>query len=240
LNTPHNPIGKIFSREELEAIGKICVENNIIILSDEVYDRLYYKPFTRIATLSPEISRLTITVGSAGKCFYATGWRIGWLIGEPHLIKYCSTAHTRICFSAVSPLQEAAAIGFEQANEIGFWEAAKTEMQHKMNLFNEVWDELGIPYTQPDGGYFVLANLAKVKFPEDYPFPEYVSSRARDFKMCWWMIKEIGVAAIPPTEFYTPESEKEAEDYLRFAVCKDDEVLEAAKARLRKLKEYIK
>lgn len=68
--------GKIFSREELEAIGKICVEKNIIILSDEVYDRLYYKPFTRIATLSPEISRLTITVGSAGKCFYATGWYV--------------------------------------------------------------------------------------------------------------------------------------------------------------------
>lgn len=86
----------------------------------------------------------------------------------------------------------------------------------------------------------MLANLAKVRFPDDYPFPDYISSRARDFKMCWWMIKEIGVAAIPPTEFYTPESEKEAEDYLRFAVCKDDEVLEAAKVRLRKLKEYIK
>ena len=66
--------GKIFSPAELTEIGKICVENNIIILSDEVYDRLYYEPFTRIATMSPELSRLTITVGSAGKVFYATGW----------------------------------------------------------------------------------------------------------------------------------------------------------------------
>lgn len=76
----HNPIGKIFSRDELKAIGDICVENNIIILSDEVYDRLYYTPFTRIATISPEIDSLTLTVGSAGKCFYATGWYVepGW------------------------------------------------------------------------------------------------------------------------------------------------------------------
>lgn len=240
LNTPHNPIGKIFTREELEAIGKICVENNIIILSDEVYDRLYYKPFTRIATLSPEISRLTITVGSAGKNFYATGWRVGWLIGEPHLIKYCGAAHTRICYSSVSPLQEAAAIGFEQADQVGFWEESKKDMQRKMALFNEIWDELGIPYTEPDGGYFVLANLSKVHFPEDYPFPDHVSSRARDFQMCWWLIKEVGVAAIPPTEFYTKETEKEAEDYMRFAVCKEDTVLEAAKERLRKLKDFIR
>ena len=102
LNTPHNPIGKIFTRDELLGIGKICVDNNIIIVSDEVYDRLYYTPFTRIATLSPEIGRLTITVGSAGKNFYATGWRVGWLIGEPHLIKYCGAAHTRVSSKSIS------------------------------------------------------------------------------------------------------------------------------------------
>ena len=96
LNSPHNPIGKIFSKKELEAISALCVKHNIIILSDEVYDRLYYVPFTRIAALSPEIAKLTLTVGSAGKNFYATGWRVGWLIGPEHLIKYVSTAHTRI------------------------------------------------------------------------------------------------------------------------------------------------
>lgn len=77
LNSPHNPIGKVFSREELLAIGELCVKHNILILSDEVYDRLYYKPFTRIATLSPEIAALTMTVGSGGKNFYCTGWRVG-------------------------------------------------------------------------------------------------------------------------------------------------------------------
>lgn len=106
-----NPVGKVFSKEELHKIGNICVKNEIIILSDEVYDRLYYVPFTRMATISPEIERLTLTVGSAGKNFYATGWRVGWLMGPEHLIKHVSAAHTRICYSSVSPLQEACAVG---------------------------------------------------------------------------------------------------------------------------------
>ncbi|KAI9869495.1 MAG: hypothetical protein M1813_000284 [Trichoglossum hirsutum] len=239
INTPHNPIGKVFSRSELLAIGELCVKHNIIILSDEVYDRLYYVPFTRIATLSPEIARLTLTVGSAGKNFYATGWRVGWLIGPEHLITYVSAAHTRICYSTVSPLQEAAAVGFEKAEEMGFWDESKKDMLAKMKRFNEVWDELGLPYSEPEGGYFVLANLKKVRIPTDYDFPPHVAERPRDFKLSWFLIKEVGVAAIPPTEFYTPANAHIAENYLRFAVCKNDDVLETAKERLRGLRKFI-
>ena len=144
----HNPVGKVFSRRELETIGSLCVKHNIIILSDEVYDRLYYTPFTRIATLSPEIAALTLTVGSAGKNFYATGWRVGYLIGPEHLIKYVAAAHTRICYSSVAPLQEAAAVGFEKADEVGFWEQSRTEMKGKVERFCEVFDELGIPVSR--------------------------------------------------------------------------------------------
>ncbi len=106
-------------------------------------------PFTRIATLSPELSKLTLTVGSAGKNFYATGWRVGWLIGEKHLITPVSSAHIRICYSSVSPLQEAAAVGFEQADKLGFWDQSKKEMAGKMHKFNEIWDELGLPVRIP-------------------------------------------------------------------------------------------
>jgi kynurenine aminotransferase len=141
-------VGKVFSKAELQAIGALCVKHSIIILSDEVYDRLYYVPFTRIATLSPDIFNLTLTVGSAGKNFYCTGWRVGWLIGPEHLIKYVSAAHTRICYSSVSPLQEAAAVGFEQADRHGFWEQSKNEMKQKMERFNEIWDELGLPVSK--------------------------------------------------------------------------------------------
>ncbi|OAA41315.1 Pyridoxal phosphate-dependent transferase, major domain protein [Metarhizium rileyi] len=239
LNTPHNPVGKVYSREELQKIGDLCVKNDIIILSDEVYDRLYYVPFTRMSTLSPEIEKLTITVGSAGKNFYATGWRVGWLMGPANLIKYVSAAHTRICYSSVSPLQEACAVGFEQAESEGFWAKTITDMKSKMDRFNEIWAELGLPYSEPEGGYFVLVNMSKVNLPADYPFPEHVASRPRDFKMAWFLIQEVGVAAIPPTEFYTDANAHLAEDYVRFAVCKDDEVLEEAKRRLRGLKKYM-
>jgi len=239
LNSPHNPIGKVFSKAELQAIGDLCVKHNIIILSDEVYDRLYYVPFTRVATLSLDIAKLTLTVGSGGKNFYATGWRVGWLIGPEHLIKNVSAAHTRICYSSVSPLQEATAVAFEQADAHGFWDESKREMKGKMDLFNQIWDELGLPYSDPEGGYFVLVNLAKVKLPEDYEFPPHVAHRPRDFKLAWFFIMELGIAAIPPTEFFTDANAHIVEDWLRFAVCKDDEVLERAKERLRGLKKYI-
>ncbi len=85
----------------------------------------------------------------------------------------------------------------------------------------------------------MLANLAKVKLPDGYDFPEQVRHRPRDFKMAWFMIMELGVAAIPPTEFYTQERAGLAEDWMRFAVCKEDEVLETAKERLRGLSWYI-
>ncbi|KAL9099308.1 MAG: hypothetical protein Q9163_005176 [Psora crenata] len=239
LNTPHNPIGKIFSRSELQAICDLCVQHKIILLSDEVYDRIPYVPFTRPASLNKEIADLTLTVGSAGKNFYCTGWRVGWLIGPEHLIKYVSTAHTRICYATVSPLQEAAAVGFERADELGFWSQSKQEMKGKMTRFCAVFDELGLPYSDPEGGYFVLANFSTVRLPEEYAWPEQVRDRSRDFKLAWFLIMELGVAAIPPSEFYTPANQGLAEDWLRFAVCKDDEVLEGAKKRLRELKRYI-
>lgn len=240
LNTPHNPIGKVFSKDELQAVGDLCVKHNIIILSDEVYDRLYYVPFTRVATLSPEIANLTLTVGSGGKNFYATGWRVGWLIGPEHLIKYVSAAHTRICYTSPSPMQEATAVGFEEADKHNFWEESKKEMKGKVDRFNEIWKELDIPYSEPEGGYFVLVNLARVKLPADYEFPPHVASRPRDFQLCWFLIKELGIAAIPPTEFYTDENAHYVEDWLRFAVCKEDAVLEDAKERLRGLRKYLK
>lgn len=112
-------------------------------------------------------------------------------------------------------------------------------MKHKMDTFNEIWAELDLPFSDPEGGYFVLVNMKKVKLPADYPFPDHVKDRPRDFKLCWFLIQEVGVAAIPPTEFYTDYNAHIGEDWLRFAVCKEDEVLESAKERLRGLKKYI-
>lgn len=239
INSPHNPTGKVLHKDELQKIADIAIENNIIILSDEVYDRLYYGDFTPMATISPEAARLTLTVGSAGKTFGATGWRVGWLIGNENLINYVAAAHTRITFTVNSPMQEAVAESFKLAENNGYYEKRIKDFEHKYNIFNKIWKELGLPYTVPEGGYFVLVNFAKVKVPQDYEFPDELYDRAKDFRTCYWLCKEIGVVAIPPTEFYTKKNAHLAEDYLRFAVCKDDSMLEEAVNRLRKLKDYI-
>ncbi|GKZ78703.1 putative PKS/NRPS-like protein biosynthetic cluster [Aspergillus niger] len=239
LNTPHNPVGKVFTEAELQRIGDICLKHDLLILSDEVYDHLYYVPFTRIATISPDLYDHTLTVASAGKAFHATGWRIGYLIGPQQLIKYVSAVHTRICYSSVSPLQEAVAVAFEEADRNGFWEHSRQEMKDKKRLFCEVFEDLGLPYTEPEGGYFVLVNLYRVQIPSDYVFPAHIEQRRRDFKLCWFLIQEFGVAAIPPSEFYSDDNAHIGEDFLRFAFCKEDEVLEMGKQRLLKLKSYI-
>lgn len=154
------------------------------------------------------------------------------MIGEPHLIKYAAAANTRVVFSCVSPLQEAVAVAFEKAESYGYYEKTVKAYEKRMKTLNKVWDELGLPYTVPQGGYFVMVNTAKIQIPEGYKVPEHVTKgRAKDFAMAYWLTKEIGVVAMyflfafsltsrPPTEFYTKEHRDLAQDWLRFAVCK--------------------
>ncbi|CAI5756762.1 unnamed protein product [Candida verbasci] len=210
INTPHNPIGKVFTEEELERIGELAIKHNLILVSDEVYENLYYTPqFPRPANLKslPELAERTLTVGSAGKSFAATGWRIGYIQGPVNLIKFVTAAHTRICFSTPAPLQQAVAIGFEQADKLNYFENTVKDYKKKYEIFTAVFDELGLPYTKADGGYFLLVNLSKVKISKDYKFPQAISDRGTlDFKLAYWLIKEIGVVGIPPTEFLIPEN----------------------------------
>lgn len=245
INTPHNPIGKIFNEEELKRIGELAIKNNLIVLSDEVYENLYYQPtFPRPATLAslPALAERTLTVGSAGKSFAATGWRVGWVQGPAELIKYVTAAHTRICFSTPAPLQQAVSEAFEIASTNGYFEKTRKEYERKYEIFEKVFQELGLPYTSADGGYFLLVNLLKLKIPHDYVYPEEIAARGtNDYKLAYWLIKEIGVVGIPPTEFLVPQHRKgnPLENALRFAVCKDDSLLEEAVTRLRKLKDYL-
>lgn len=240
LNTPHNPIGKIFTREELDKIGKLAVKHNFVILSDEVYENLYYnKEFPRIAASEDiEVQRRTLFVGSAGKTFAATGWRIGWIIGSKELIPYVKAAHTRICFSTPAPIQVAVSKAIAIADSNGYYEQMREQYRKKYSILQSVFDELELPYTKADGGYFLLVNLKSVKLPE-LEWPELIANKPRDFKLAYWLIQEFGVVSIPPSEFYLPENAAVMSDCLRFAVCKDDEVLEDAVRRLKGLKKYL-
>lgn len=239
LNTPHNPIGKVLTKDELTKIGDLCVKHNIVIVSDEVYDRLYYSQFDRIANVSQEVRDLTLTVGSAGKTFAATGWRVGWVIGPAHLIKYVARANTRVVFSTNTPCQWAVAKSFAVADEVDFYNKTIESFKQKYAILCSVFDELGLPYSIAEGGYFLLVNFKRVKIPEGFEFDELIQQKPRDFKLAIWMIKALGVVAIPPTEFTTPKTSHLLENWLRFAVCKDDSILHDAAERLRGLKQYI-
>lgn len=241
LNTPHNPIGKVFTREELLKLGNICVENNILIISDEVYEHLYFtEEFTRIATLSPEIAQLTLSVGSAGKSFAATGWRLGWVISlNKELLNYVAKAHTRICFASPSPFQEAVARALPQATKINYFKQMQQDYIVKFKILTDAFDNLNLPYTISEGSYFICANFVNVNIPKDYPFPEELLSKGKDFRISYWLMNELGIVAIPPTEFYIKEHEHAAENLLRFAVCKDDDYLRKAADRFQLLREYL-
>ncbi|KAF8812580.1 PLP-dependent transferase [Phlegmacium glaucopus] len=240
INTPHNPVGKVFTKVELEAIAAIAEEFNLLVMADEVYDCLVFDGMehVRIANL-PGMWDRTITVGSAGKAFAATGWRIGWLIAPASYIHPTLAASTRIVFCTNSPLQEAAAAGLEQAKERRFFETQLAEYEERRSILCDAFDKLGLKYSLPQGSYFVLLDISKVKFPEDYPFPPSVLGRGRDFRACWFIAMEVGVSSIPVSEFYCEEHANIGEAYARFAFCKDVDTLRKAAARFERLQSYI-
>lgn len=198
VNTPHNPVGKVFTREELEKIAALAEKHNLLVMADEVYDFLVFdnKEHVRIATL-PGMWDRTVTVGSAGKLFSATGWRIGWLIGPPSIIRPTLAATTRIVFCTNSPFQEAAAAGLEQVERRDFFAQQVREYDERRLALTAGFDKLGMKYSQPEGSYFVLLDVSNVTWPEDYPFPQSVRGRGRDFRACWFIAMEVGVSSIP-------------------------------------------
>ncbi|KZT43032.1 PLP-dependent transferase [Sistotremastrum suecicum HHB10207 ss-3] len=241
VNTPHNPVGKVFRRDELEKIAALAKEFNTLVMADEVYDCLVYdqKEHVRIATL-PGMWERTVTVGSAGKSFAATGWRVGWLVGPPTLIGPVLAATTRIVYCSNSPLQEAAAAGLEQAPSRNFFPLQLQAYQERRDILLEGFDRLGMNYTHPEGSYFALLDISNVDIPDDYPFPQTIHGRGRDFKACWFIAMEVGVSSIPVSEFYGEKNSHIGEKFARFAFCKDTAQLKEAVERLQKLKNYLK
>ncbi|ORX89018.1 aminotransferase [Basidiobolus meristosporus CBS 931.73] len=242
VNTPHNPIGKVFTREELEAIGRVASEHNLLIVSDEVYDRLVFDnaEHVPIATI-PGLWERTLTVASAGKAFGVTGWRIGWVIGPEALVSPALATHTRIVFCVSSPMQEGIASAFEQAETNEFFSRQREEYLSRRNKLTSAFEAVKLPYTIPQGSYFLLVNAEKLaqKIPADYPFPDHIKARGKNYELCYFFTREIGVSCIPPTEFYCEQDRHLAESYVRFAFCKTDDILDEAAKRLLKVNEWL-
>jgi len=221
LNTPHNPTGKVFTREELEGIAALCVRHDVIAVSDEVYDRMVFdgRTHTRLASL-PGMWERTITLGSAGKTFSVTGWKIGWAVAPAPLSLGLRKMHQWVSYAVTTPLQEAVARALERAEALGYYAGLREMYQAKRDRLCRALQESGFRVFVPEGTYFVLADFRSWGFRDDGEFCRYLTTRA-------------GVAAIPPGSFYSEPHRHLAGTLARFCFCKTDETLEEAGRKLR-------
>lgn len=220
FNTPHNPLGKVFTLQELQRLASLCIKYDQLVIADEVYDILTFdgQPHIRIASLQGMWNR-TITVGSAGKSFAATGWRIGWAIAAEHLIKPILVVSTRITFCTNSLAAEAAAVGIEEAPKHDFYQTQIKQYEARRKQLCDAFDELGLPYTLPEGAYFVLVDASKLQVPQDYDFPKDLQPH---YRLGYFVAKEAKVVSIPATAFVSKEHVPLFDGWLRFSFCKDE------------------
>jgi aspartate/methionine/tyrosine aminotransferase len=218
LNSPHNPTGKVFSQTELEQIAGLVQEFDLWVISDEVYDRIALeRPHLAFASLDGMKDR-TITIGSAGKIFSVTGWRIGWAVAPAQISSAIRAAHQWVPFHVTGFVQEAVAICLETAAHNGYFDDLKSRFLEQRNLLFQTLNATGFSALLPDGGYFVVAGV------------EHFSDNASQFAK--HLVTDIGVAAMPVPIFYDPSTRHLAPQALRFAACKKLETIQAAAARL--------
>jgi aspartate/methionine/tyrosine aminotransferase len=232
INTPMNPIGKVFSRQELTQIAEVVQKHNLLVMSDEVYEWMVYPAedgraveHVRMATL-PGMWERTLTLGSAGKTFSVTGWKIGWAIGPEPLVHAVLMAHQGIPYTVATPLQEAVATAFETAPQEGYYEWLATTYQAKRDKLLVALEDVGLTPVRPDGSYFII--VATGHLPVDVP-----EGTRRDVAVARWFTTHVGVTAIPPSPFYSPEHQYLTDNLARFCFCKTDDMLDEAVRRLR-------
>ncbi len=218
LNTPHNPTGKVFSGAELAQIAALCVQWDVLALCDEAYEHLVYDgvKHQRLAA-QPGMADRSLIVGSQGKTFGFTGWKIGWALARPDLTRAVRQAHQFITFATSTPMQAAAAAAL--ALEDSYYQALAADYQARRDYLVQALTATGLRVSVPQGTYFIMADITPLGHTDDVTF-------------CRWLTTAVGVAAIPPTAFYSDEHKALGRTWARFAFCKRRETLERAVARL--------
>ncbi|QYU66367.1 aminotransferase class I/II-fold pyridoxal phosphate-dependent enzyme [Leptolyngbya sp. 15MV] len=230
VNTPHNPTGKVFSRAELELIARLCVDHDVVAITDEVYEWLTFEPelpHIRLATL-PGMAERTITLSSLGKTFSLTGWKVGWAVASPELTRAVRAAHQFLVFCAPVPLQHAAAEAIEVGGE-GERAARQLaiDLRERRDFLAGVLRGCGFRLFPSPGSYFIVADHSGLAAPG---LPDGLD----DVAMSRWLTTEVGVATIPCSAFYADRSIPRT--LLRFTFGKRRETLEAAAQRLQRLR----
>jgi len=221
LNTPHNPTGKVFTRPELEFIAALCIEHDVVVLSDEVYDRIVFgdAEHISIATL-PGMWERTLTINSTGKTFSMTGWKIGYAVGPANLNAALRAVHQFVTFASQTPFQEAMATALETAEERGYYAQLTAEYDARRVAMAKAIEGAGFTVLPASGSYFLMADPGEVEF-------------ATDVEFCKWLIREAGVTTVPPSAFYADPST--APMLARFCFAKKLETIAAAAERLQRI-----
>jgi N-succinyldiaminopimelate aminotransferase len=190
VNSPHNPTGKVYSRQELTVLAALCQKHDVIAVCDEVYEHILYDGVAHLplATL-PGMAERTLTISSLGKTFSVTGWKVGWASGAAFLVNAGNRAHQFITFSVASPLQAAAvtALGLPDV----YFENLQATYQAKRDVVLEMLHRAGFTLYKPQGSFFIMADWRAVA-------PAHVQD---DIQFARWLIEEVGVPCIPPSFF---------------------------------------
>ena len=218
LNTPHNPTGKVFSEDELDAVIALAETFDAFIISDEVYEHLAFEKHVSVASRPGGWER-TITVSSIGKTFSVTGWKVGWAVGPEELIHPLRMAHQWIPYTVATPLQVASATLLREAVKNGYYEILLRDYKRRRDTLVDALRSTPLKPLVPQGGYFVVAETSALNFADDVSF-------------CDALPEQVGVVAIPPSAFYSEPHKGLAKHLVRFAFCKSDEALEEASTRL--------
>jgi aspartate/methionine/tyrosine aminotransferase len=220
INTPNNPTGRVFTREELGVIAGLCQEFNAYAIADEIYEYIQFtdRPHVSIATL-PGMAERTITISGLSKTFSITGWRLGYCLAPPEISNGIRKAHDFLTVGAPHPLQvaAAAALALPQA----YYDKLRTDYRRRRDLFLPYLRDAGFTFTEPEGAYYVMTDISGLSDEDDHTFVRR-------------MIREVGVSAVPGSSFHAPASLGRSK--VRFMFAKRDETLHQAGERLRKLR----
>lgn len=220
LNTPNNPTGKVFTREELELIAEQCRRTNAYAITDEIYQFLVYDGFQHIslATL-PDMRERTITINAMSKTYSVTGWRVGYAIAPPEVTNAIRKMHDFLTVGAAAPLQQAGAVAL-RLPESYYQNLCKNYLSRRNRMLAGL-EEVGFRCFQPHGAYYIMADISAFGFPNDVEFTQY-------------LVKDIGVSCVPGSSFYRDPTS--GAQQVRFTYCKKDATLDEALRRLGKLK----
>ena len=225
---PSNPCGKVFTEEELMAIGELVKKYDAFAVTDEVYEHMVYAPnhHTCMASL-PGMFEHTITCNSLSKTYSITGWRLGYLIGPEEVIESAKKVHDFLTVGAAAPLQEAATVGLNFPDS--YYEELLETYTEKRQYFLEGLDRVGLKHNVPQGTYFVMVDIQ-----EFLDLPQFAGYT--DLEFCEWMIKNVGVAAVPGSSFF----KEEVNHLIRLHFARKKETIDEAIKRLGKIKELVK